>query len=120
MPHKRAKRSTREELRRQRYASDDVTECLSIFLSYRSIDLAPGKDTLNNEGIPKSAARVLNAAKTREEWRLKRKRVESNNGEHKNKRRKVHSGGDKDSTSMEKSRSGWKIQPGEPIQHFNR
>ncbi len=72
---------------------------------------------MNNEGIPKSAARVLNAAKIREDWRSKRKRQETDSGKHKNKQRKVHSGDDKDSASLG---TGWKIQPGEPIQHFNR
>ena len=119
MPHKRAKRSTREELRRQR-SEIRQRQCYRMLTSYRSIDLAPGKDTLNNEGIPKSATRVLNAAKIREEWRSKRKRLESDSGKHENKRRKVHSGDDKDSTSLGKIHSGWKIQPGEPIQHFNR
>ncbi|KAI0090124.1 hypothetical protein BDY19DRAFT_1047362 [Irpex rosettiformis] len=56
MPHKRAKRSTREQKRSQ-----------------DGHDNVPAKSVLSNEAIPKGAARVLNAWKVQEEFRKKRK-----------------------------------------------
>ncbi|KAF8636216.1 hypothetical protein AX17_003702 [Amanita inopinata Kibby_2008] len=110
MPHKRGKRSAREELRKQ-----------------RGSDLAPEKQSLSNEAIPKSAARVLNAAKIREEWKSTKRQLDSDDGVRGKKRRKVDSTSDGNTTrsssgkKQEKARlSQFKIQPGEPIQHFNR
>ena len=98
-------------------ANDDVIRHL---LSRRGIDLAPGKDSraLNSEVIPKSASRVLNAVKIREEWKLKRQRLGTDSGEREKKRGKVDSDDVKDGTRLGGIHR--KIQPGEPIQHFNR
>ncbi|KAK2465794.1 hypothetical protein APHAL10511_002338 [Amanita phalloides] len=100
MPHKRAKRSAREELCRQRGA-----------------DLAPGKESLSTEVTSKSASRVLNAEKIRQEWKFK-KRLASEGGPRVDKRRKVDNEDKGDAHSLKSPH--WKIQPGEPIQHFHR
>ncbi|KAG6914595.1 hypothetical protein DXG01_016429 [Tephrocybe rancida] len=106
MPHKRAKLSVRQNDRKQ-----------------RGDDLAPQKDSLNNEPIPKGLARVLNAATIREQYRLKKRKLEEE-GDHKpgDKRRKVD-GDAKDSKSKRKEVNATTklvIKPGESIQHFNR
>ncbi|KAJ7908401.1 hypothetical protein B0H13DRAFT_1878755 [Mycena leptocephala] len=58
MPHKRAKRSIREQDRSQ-----------------KGTDLAPNrsKDALSAEPLPKSFARAINAAQVRADFRAKRK-----------------------------------------------
>ncbi|KAG7092728.1 hypothetical protein E1B28_009057 [Marasmius oreades] len=99
MPHKRAKRSVREKQR-----------------SERGHDLPPTKTKQHDEDIPKSAARVFNALKIREEFHKKRKRelegggIERDDGS-KKKRKK------KDEKGIEKV-SG--ILPGESLQHYNK
>ena len=74
----------------------------------RGSDIAPSKDSIANEGIPKSAARVLNALKIREDFKRKRKAQEEAQ-EGKAKRRKMGPGSEQ-----------LKILPGESIQHFNK
>ncbi|KAG8869058.1 hypothetical protein FRC20_002255 [Serendipita sp. 405] len=102
MPHKRAKHSKREEERRSRGA-----------------DLVPNAAnmSLSNEPVPKSMARVLNAAALRESFHKKRKWEEPSNppadaktGENKRKRRKVE---DKKAEDM-------KILPSESLIAFNQ
>ncbi|KAH9029535.1 hypothetical protein EDB84DRAFT_1496102 [Lactarius hengduanensis] len=114
MPHKRAKRSAREQQRKERGA-----------------DLAPpgagSSTTLSTEGIPKSISRVLDAAKIRTEYRQKKRARQLEEGTHDGddgdsaptlakgkKRRRVaaDSGAGKSSTI--------EIQPGESLKHFNR
>ncbi|EPQ52145.1 hypothetical protein GLOTRDRAFT_64912 [Gloeophyllum trabeum ATCC 11539] len=94
MPHKRAKRSVREQQ-----------------LAQRGSDLAPGNISVSAEGIPKSMARVLNAAKLHAEYR-KRKNEDQNEGGKKKKKRKVQ--GDR------ADKADMKILPGESLAHFNR
>ncbi|RDB15266.1 hypothetical protein Hypma_004829 [Hypsizygus marmoreus] len=107
MPHKRAKRSIRENQRKEQGA-----------------DLAPSKQSLSNEPIPKSLARVLNAAHVREEWKIKKRKLEED-GESKadSKRRKLADGkmGSAKGRGKEKEvTSKLTIKPGESMQHFNR
>lgn len=73
----------------------------------RGADLAPGKDLLQNEAIPKSAARVFNSQAVRDEYKMKKRKLEEDD-ERKAKKQK-----------SEKS-VALKIQPGESMQHFNR
>ncbi|KAF9265634.1 hypothetical protein L218DRAFT_859917 [Marasmius fiardii PR-910] len=98
MPHKRAKKSVRDKQR-----------------SERGHDLPPVKTKQHDEDIPKSAARVLNALKTREL--------------HKNRKRELEEGGAEDDEGLKKKRrkkdgnekekvSG--ILPGESLQHYNK
>jgi len=112
MPHKRAKRTTREQTRKE-----------------RGSELAPGKESLRNEAIPKSAARVLNAQAIRDEWNLKKRKLEDGDGMDGagGKRRKTNvttTGRLTGSGNKEKSRNLKKIsstiQPWESIEHFNR
>ncbi|KAJ7616667.1 hypothetical protein FB45DRAFT_801440 [Roridomyces roridus] len=96
MPHKRAKRSVRDQQRSQ-----------------NGTDLAPGRgaQTQDDEALPKSFLRALNADKVRTEFRAKRKlRDEGGDGDGKkaSKRRKVESVADA------------KIRPGETLGHFNK
>ncbi|KAF8955855.1 hypothetical protein BDZ97DRAFT_1764432 [Flammula alnicola] len=108
MPHKKAKRTVREKLRNE-----------------KGTDLAPGKESLRNEAIPKSAARIFNAQSIRDEFKLKKRKVHDEGEERPGKRRKTGPDG---STKLEdKVRSGRSekkvslaIQPGESMQHFNR
>ncbi|KAI0331688.1 hypothetical protein GY45DRAFT_1345206 [Cubamyces sp. BRFM 1775] len=102
MPHKRAKRSVRDKKRAE---SGD--------------DLVPGaRRAIENEDIPKSAARVLNAAKVQEEFAKKRKGQADDGAGPSRKKRK------QESTDVEgsgaASKSQLRIMPGESMAHFNR
>ncbi|KAF5374159.1 hypothetical protein D9615_008863 [Tricholomella constricta] len=103
MPHKRAKRSVRENERKK-----------------RGEDLAPMKNSLSNEPIPKAIARVLNATKIREEWHNKKRKLQED-GDHKqgDKRRKLEDGA-KGKRRETQATAKISIKPGESIQHFNR
>ncbi|KAH8991143.1 hypothetical protein EDB86DRAFT_3046507 [Lactarius hatsudake] len=111
MPHKRAKRSAREQQRKERGA-----------------DLPPpgagNGTTLSTEGIPKSISRVLEAARIRAEYRQKKRARRLEDG--------AHDGGDGDAPTPAKGRkrrrvavdsdtgkSTIEIQPGESLKHFN-
>ncbi|KAF9476393.1 hypothetical protein BDN70DRAFT_935085 [Pholiota conissans] len=91
MPHKKAKRTVREKLRTE-----------------KGTDLAPGKDSLQNEAIPKSAARVFNSQAIRDDFKLKKRKMEEEG---------VGRAGKKQKTDKKVTLT---IQPGESIQHFNR
>ncbi|KAI1791915.1 hypothetical protein LXA43DRAFT_888471 [Ganoderma leucocontextum] len=108
MPHKRAKRSVRERNRSQSGG-----------------DLAPGaRRAIEDEGIPKSVARVLNAAKVQEEWaERKRKGVDDGEGDgpsRKRSRKDAGEDGGKKGKEKEKEKGELRIMPGESMTHFNR
>ncbi|KAJ6569061.1 hypothetical protein B0H19DRAFT_1373395 [Mycena capillaripes] len=96
MPHKRAKRSIREQQRSQ-----------------KGTDLAPtrGVDALSSEPLPKSFARAMNAAQVRADFRAKRKL-------------RGEDGGDEDLPKKAKRRKlegvDAQIRPGETLAHFNK
>ncbi|KAJ7611968.1 hypothetical protein DFH06DRAFT_1484980 [Mycena polygramma] len=98
MPHKKAKRSIRDQQRSQ-----------------KGTDLAPtrnaGGDALSSEPLPKSFMRAINATQVRADFHAKRK-LQGEDGEDgeqkKAKRRKVEGGVDA------------KIRPGETLAHFNK
>jgi hypothetical protein len=145
MPHKRAKRSVREEQQSQKcvlinvFPTNETFLCQHRFdLHYRGTDYAPSsnqtsKRAISSEGIPKSVARVLNAAHVRQEWREKKRKLESGEDagecDGKGKKRRVDRSGDAkekgagkamaqhDSKTKNKSLG---IQPGESLGHFNR
>lgn len=97
MPHKKAKRSVRELTRSEK-------------------DLAPPKDKLSNEPVPKSVARVLNAAHVQAEWKeknKKRKLEEDSSGSFKKRRTK-------DGSDAGGAQKMLRIQHGESLAHFNR
>ncbi|KAG5640902.1 hypothetical protein DXG03_006687 [Asterophora parasitica] len=102
MPHKKAKRSVREAERKT-----------------KGEDLAPSKDSLSNEPIPKALSRVLNAAKVREEWRDKKRKLEDGGGIQGEKRRRLDDGA-KGKRKEAQVTAKLTIKPGESIQHFNR
>lgn len=121
MPHKRAKHSVREEQRLQ-IGSDQVPSSNQT-----------SKHAISSEGIPKSVARVLNAAHVRQEWREKKRKPGSSEdtGERggKNKRRRIDGGGDmkrmepgktKGQPDDKAKKKMLSIQPGESLGHFNR
>lgn len=88
----------------------------------RGSELAPGKESLRNEAIPKSAARVLNAQAIRDEWNLKKRKLEDGDGKdgRGGKRRKT-TGRMTGSEDKEKSKkTSLTIQPWESIENFNR
>ncbi|KAG6831446.1 hypothetical protein H0H87_005118 [Tephrocybe sp. NHM501043] len=108
MPHKKAKFSTRQNEKKQ-----------------IGNDLAPKKDSLSNEAIPKALSRVLNAATIREEYKLKKRKLEDDNARKQgDKRRKVDGESEtKDFKSKRREAQATTklvIKPGESIQHFNR
>lgn len=82
-------------------------------------DHAPISNSLSQEPIPKSVARVLNAAKVQEEWRAKKRKLETGeqegqiNGKPAKKKRMASDAGEDRVESM-------KIQSGESLAHFNR
>ncbi|OSD04906.1 hypothetical protein PYCCODRAFT_1363116 [Trametes coccinea BRFM310] len=103
MPHKRAKRSVREKKRTESGG-----------------DLKPGgKNSIENEEIPKGAARILNAAKVQQEYAEKKRKglLEDGAGPSRKKRKTDGKEGEKARAS---SNSHLRIQPGESISHFNR
>ena len=103
------------------------TNTLFFFLFFWSLiargsELAPGKESLRNEAIPKSAARVLNAQAIRDEWKLKKRKLEDGDGKdgRGGKRRKT-TGRITGSEDKEKSKkTSLTIQPWESIENFNR
>ncbi|OCH93369.1 hypothetical protein OBBRIDRAFT_316245 [Obba rivulosa] len=100
MPHKRAKRSVREQRRSQT----------------ADINLASvSRSTIVNEPIPKGAARILNAAKVQKEWAEKKRKLDEDEQGPAQKKRKqgAAEGGESHNTAL-------KIQSGESIAHFNR
>ncbi|KAJ7107775.1 hypothetical protein C8R44DRAFT_714472 [Mycena epipterygia] len=97
MPHKRAKRSIREQQRSQKGA-----------------DLAPGRggDALSSEPLPKSFVRAMNAGQVRADFRAKRKL-----------RGEGYEDGDDDKPKTKKRKlegAEAKIRPGETLAHFNK
>ncbi|KAH9939071.1 uncharacterized protein BXZ73DRAFT_44325 [Epithele typhae] len=98
MPHKRAKRSVRVQKRKE-----------------SGSDLAPGaKRALENEEVPKGAARVLNAAQVQQAFRKRKRDAEEESSGSAQKRSKK-------GTDPEKKGAGkLKIMPGESMVHFSR
>ncbi|KAE9394465.1 hypothetical protein BT96DRAFT_958789 [Gymnopus androsaceus JB14] len=94
MPHKRAKRSVREQQR-----------------SAKGADLAPSKQSLSNEPIPKSLSRVLNASKIRESYKKRKMEDGETEGKGGAKKRKL---------SGKESGKASGILPGESLQHYNK
>ncbi|KAH7097566.1 hypothetical protein BKA62DRAFT_623688 [Auriculariales sp. MPI-PUGE-AT-0066] len=95
MPHKKAKRSVRQQERTE-----------------RGRNLAPSSLKLDAEEIPKGAARIINAASVQQKYRedMKKRAREDDDGPVK-KRRKV----DKGELELK-----IKVRPGESMGHFNR
>lgn len=78
--------------------------------------MAPEKDSLQNEAIPKSAARVFNAQAIRNEFKTKKRKMEDDDGDRAGKKQKT----DKTQSRKGEKKVSLTIQPGESIQHFNR
>ncbi|EAU80863.1 hypothetical protein CC1G_03039 [Coprinopsis cinerea okayama7 len=89
MPHKKAKRSARTQDKAQ-----------------KGTDWAPGKDSIANEAIPKSAQRILNAVQIREEFKARKRKLEEEQ--------------EAKANAKKRKKTELKILPGESIQHFNR
>jgi len=88
-------------------------------LFFRGTDLDPGKDSIRNEAIPKSAARIFNAQAIRDQWKEKKRKHDEDEGDRGGKRRKTG----KEPThgpKSDKKKVSLTIQPGESMQHFNR
>jgi hypothetical protein len=74
---------------------------------------------LSNEGIPKSVARVLDAARVRAEWRKRRAGdadAPDAAGSAPPKKKRKHG----DDGAARKGAEGMSIRPGESLSHFNR
>ncbi|KII83610.1 hypothetical protein PLICRDRAFT_445048 [Plicaturopsis crispa FD-325 SS-3] len=97
MPHKRPKRSVREQLQ-----------------SAKSTNLAPTVH-ISSEPLPKSAARVLNAAAVQAEYRARKRGADD--GDDGPRKKKVKRSGDE---GDQKDGKALGIQPGETLAHFNR
>jgi hypothetical protein len=107
MPHKKAKRTIRERVRHETGA-----------------DLDPGKDSIRDEPISKSAARVFNAQVIRDQWREKKRKLDEDESDHGRKRKKPGKTGKLGEPihgpKSAKKKISLTIQPGESMQHFNR
>ncbi|KAA1466625.1 hypothetical protein DENSPDRAFT_862598 [Dentipellis sp. KUC8613] len=101
MPHKRAKRSVREQR-----------------LNEKGRDLAAPSSSLANESIPKSASRILNAAKIREDFK-KRKMLGDDEAGPAKKRRRPSTDAEEGAKAKTKGKQ-IAIKPGETLAHFNR
>ena len=121
MPHKRAKRSVRDKKRAESYVSLPFISSGFPFINdaCSGNDLAPAaKKALESEEIPKSVARVLNAAKIqREHAEKKRKNSEDDGAGPSRKKRKGAAEGEDDVKLRAKQ---LRIMPGESMAHFNR
>ncbi|KAI0640734.1 hypothetical protein C8Q79DRAFT_920788 [Trametes meyenii] len=104
MPHKRAKRSVREKNRNE-----------------SGNDLVPGvRKSIENEEIPKSVARVLNAAKVQREWAEKKRKAQADDGPGPSRKKRRRDGAEEVDGNGGSSKSQLRIQPGESMAHFNR
>ncbi|KAJ7572074.1 hypothetical protein C8J56DRAFT_994139 [Mycena floridula] len=109
MPHKRAKRSIREQQQKE-----------------RGFDLPPKKTTnpksaLDSEAIPKAVSRVLNATKIRGEWNEKKRKNDGEDDGRAGKRLKTDNKKQKAAQKSDTTKpSRITIQPGESLQHFNK
>lgn len=82
----------------------------------RGVNTAPEKTSLSKEEVPKSVARVLNAAKVQQEWRAKQKRNSEDTSPEAGPSRKKQ----KKNPKNEESSGDLRIKPGESLAHFNR
>ncbi|KAF9234689.1 hypothetical protein BU15DRAFT_52306 [Melanogaster broomeanus] len=101
MPHKRAKRSIREQEK-----------------ALRGADLAP-KSPLEHEPIPKSVSRVLEAGRIRREFREMKRKLDGDNDEskpHPSQRKKIRH----DDVNSARPTKALTIKPGETVAHFNK
>lgn len=99
MPHKRAKRAVRERER-----------------SLKGDNLPPKQGPGNEETVPKSVARILNAEKIRLEFREKKRKIDVSNGDECPQLKRRRSASDVNSRKDEML----KIRAGETIAHFNK
>lgn len=76
----------------------------------------PPKHLGNEETVPKSVARILNAEKIRLEFREKKRKIDEPNGDDSPQLKRSRLSSDVNSRKGEML----KIQPGETIAHFNK
>ncbi|KAG2130785.1 uncharacterized protein EDB93DRAFT_1243220 [Suillus bovinus] len=98
MPHKRAKRTVRERER-----------------SLKGDNLPP-RHLGNEDTVPKSVARILNAEKIRLQFREKKRKIDEPNGDESPQLKRKRPASDVNNRKEEML----KIQPGETIAHFNK
>ncbi|KAG2128692.1 hypothetical protein DEU56DRAFT_504192 [Suillus clintonianus] len=98
MPHKRAKRAVREREK-----------------SLKGVNLPP-KHLGNEDTVPKSVSRILNAEKIRHEFREKKRKIDEPNGDGSPQPKRRRPTSDVNSRKEEML----KIKPGETIAHFNK
>ena len=122
MPHKRAKRTVREQQRKERSALTLKHFSSSYFP--RGTDLAPPRANSTTEGIPKSVSRVLDAARIRAEYRQKKRArlLEEDGGADApttlaKAKKRCRATGDSDQAT---TTTTIKIKPGESLKHFNQ
>jgi len=127
MPHKRPKRTIREKLRNQQYVDLLISQLIDSLIFQRGTDLAPGKQYLGKEALPKSFSRVINASEIREAWKAKKRKIEEDGNvlHAETKRRKPNDDNKRRQTEVGRAKekqmaSHFRIKPGESIQHFNR
>ncbi|TFK22929.1 hypothetical protein FA15DRAFT_595187 [Coprinopsis marcescibilis] len=89
MPHKKAKRTVRAQEQKD-----------------KGSNWAPGNYSVANEPIPKSASRILDAQKIREAYKIKKRKLEEEQGQGRNSKRT--------------KTDAIKILPGESMEHFSR
>lgn len=95
-----------------------ITHHFSLrLILYSGADLVPGvRKSIENEEIPKGAARVLNAAKIQQEF-AEKKRKQRDEADGAGPSRKKQKGG---AGGQNEGANALRIKPGESIGHFNR
>ncbi|EIW81587.1 hypothetical protein CONPUDRAFT_90444 [Coniophora puteana RWD-64-598 SS2] len=111
MPHKRAKRSARENEKTLRGPDLPPSQIAHHTKATKKTGVTTKASKLDEEPIPKSAARILNAASIRGSYK---KRKLDDDGEEGGKQGRKRSKGDGEGLEM------LKLQPGETIAHFNK
>ena len=92
----------------------------------RGANLAPGaRRGIEDEGIPKSVARVLNAAKVQQEWSERKRKGAGDGQADAPSRKRLKKDADGDSGERQKKgtgtgKVGLRIMPGESMARFNR
>lgn len=111
MPHKRAKRSARENEKTLRGPDLPPSQIAHHTKATKKTGVTTKASKLDEEPIPKSAARILNAASIRGSYKKRKLDGDGEEGEKQGRKRSK-----RDGEGLEML----KLQPGETIAHFNK
>lgn len=117
MPHKRAKRTVREQTKAGRYSQGCTSVYVLLSKIPRKSDLPPSQSLLSHNDIPKSMARVLNAEAVQKAWKDRKRKLSCDLNEETRSHKKRKNADKRDDESLH---SSLKIKNGESLHHFNR